>query len=158
MELLQRGVAVRGIYAREVLEMPGSLTMIREWVAAGEQARVLDSLPLKMVIADRREALVPLNLSEPGMEGAIAIHASPLLEALTVILELGWTPAGRQRHRDADLHADAEPAGQAARRAHAEGRGNGGDAALLHGVGREGGHPPVQPVDEAGHWDDGDER
>ena len=93
MELLQRGVAVRGIYAREVLEMPGSLAMIREWVAAGEQARVLDSLPLKMVIADRREALVPLNLSEPGMEGAIAIHASPLLEALTVLFETLWEKA-----------------------------------------------------------------
>lgn len=92
LEALGRGVHWRSIYHRDGLAAPGRLDAVRELVDAGEEARVLASVPLKLVIADRRLGLIPLKL-EPGREDAVLLHASPLLDALAMLFDTLWERA-----------------------------------------------------------------
>lgn len=89
---LRRGVRWRGIYARDSLEVPGTLDSIRELAKAGEEARTLSNVPLKLAIADRRVGLIPLNV-EPGREEAVVLHASALLDALLTLFDTLWERA-----------------------------------------------------------------
>ena len=92
---LARGIAVRAVYATEVLEHPERTSRVRALVELGEQARAAATLPAKLVIADRREAMLPL--SEPGAGDAgprcAVVHASKLCEALIALVEAVWTQA-----------------------------------------------------------------
>lgn len=88
---LRRGVTVRTVYARESLDEPEGWVALREHVAAGELARVLADLPLKLALADRRLAILPLTLhANAVVSSAILVHASPLLDALVALVETLW--------------------------------------------------------------------
>ncbi|MFN2467234.1 MAG: helix-turn-helix domain-containing protein [Gaiellaceae bacterium] len=97
LDLLRRGVAHRAIYDRDALRHSGYLEILAELTEAGEEARMLDQVPIKLVIADRRLAIIPLRLDEPGVEDALLVHPSPLLEALVVLFETLWERAAPLR-------------------------------------------------------------
>jgi sugar-specific transcriptional regulator TrmB len=86
---LNRGIRYRVVLDRRVLTGPGMAQQAAATVAAGEQVHVADSLPLKMVIADRDLALLPLAPDGAGMS-ALLVHASGLLEALVALFEAVW--------------------------------------------------------------------
>lgn len=91
---LRRGVSYRIIYSREALEWPGLLPHVQRYVEAGEDARVLPDVPMKLDIVDRKLGLVPLTLGDPGrIEGALLVHSSPLLDTLTFLFEMLWERA-----------------------------------------------------------------
>lgn len=92
LELLQSGIRCRAIYEGSGLT-DEKIKGISQIVAAGEQARVAESLPLKLAIADASLALVPITLDDPGLESAVLIYRSPLLDALVRLFELTWTNA-----------------------------------------------------------------
>ncbi|MFC9246237.1 helix-turn-helix domain-containing protein [Streptomyces sp. NPDC057136] len=87
-----RGVHYRAVYAPEALEWPGVLDDIRELVRHGEEARVMPGLRIKLAIADRRLALMPLSLDLNDVRAAV-IRPSTLLDALTDYWELCWKQA-----------------------------------------------------------------
>ncbi|MCP2327151.1 transcription initiation factor IIE alpha subunit [Hamadaea flava] len=89
---MARGVQYRAIYAPEALEWPGVLGDIRELIRHGEQARVLPGLRVKVAIADRRLALMPLSLDLTRVRAAV-IRPSTLLDALVDYWELAWRQA-----------------------------------------------------------------
>ena len=94
-ERLAQGVVYRCIYARSTLDDGGMLDIIRRDLAAGEQARVLDQVPLKMGIVDHRVGLLPLM---PGRHGAtttnwLVVHRCSLLDALIALFEAMWLSA-----------------------------------------------------------------
>jgi DNA-binding MarR family transcriptional regulator len=89
---LARGVEYRSVYAPEALEWPGVLEDVRELVRHGEQARVLPGLTIKLAVADRRLALMPLSLDLTDVRAAI-IRPSALLDALVHYWELCWRQA-----------------------------------------------------------------
>ncbi|MFI7010975.1 LuxR C-terminal-related transcriptional regulator [Streptomyces sp. NPDC050145] len=94
---LTRGVGYRAVYAPEALEWPGVLGDIRELVARGEEARVLPGLRVKLAIADRRLALLPLSLDFAGEVRAAVLRPSALLDGLVDYWEMCWraaTPLG----------------------------------------------------------------
>lgn len=94
IELLARGVVYRTIYSADALEAPGQPEVLREIVAAGEEARLLPELVMRLAIADRSAALIPLRMSGPGTEeGDILVHPSPLLEALITLFDVMWERA-----------------------------------------------------------------
>ncbi|MGH3243568.1 MAG: helix-turn-helix transcriptional regulator, partial [Spirillospora sp.] len=94
LEMLARGVRVRGLYAPEALEMPGALETFRQTAAAGEEARVHVDVPLKLAIADRTTAILPFSGDEREMvDSAFVIHAGNLLDALVRLFELLWDGA-----------------------------------------------------------------
>ena len=61
-------------------------------MAAGEVARVLPGLPLKLVVVDRRTALLPLTLDQALAQTAV-IHRSTLLDAMVTLFEMFWERA-----------------------------------------------------------------
>lgn len=89
---LARGVSYRAVYASQALEWPGVLDDIRELVRHGEQARVLPGLRVKLAIADRRLALMPLSLDLSDVRAAV-IRPSALLDALVDYWEMCWGAA-----------------------------------------------------------------
>ena len=89
---LSRGVRYRAVYAPQALQVPGALDEIDQLVARGEQARVLPGLPIKLAIADRRTALMPLTLDMTNVR-AIVVHPSTLLDALLDLFEHYWRQA-----------------------------------------------------------------
>ena len=56
LELLSRGVVARSFYERSVYDDRAVVAAVRQFIEAGEQARVVDHLPLKLVVIDERVA------------------------------------------------------------------------------------------------------
>jgi len=91
VELLRKGIRYRVLYDRSALELDGTMAHIRARTREGEEARLLEGLPMRLMIADRALALLPLSLRGPDLEeGDILIRASPLLEALVLLFEIMW--------------------------------------------------------------------
>ena len=86
-----RGVAYRVVLERSAFERPGFMDRVVDSISAGETVRVTDSLPLRLVIADRSLALLPLapTASDSG-GGALLVHESGLLDALLHLFDLVW--------------------------------------------------------------------
>jgi sugar-specific transcriptional regulator TrmB/DNA-binding CsgD family transcriptional regulator len=87
--LLAAGVHVRGIYSPDSLDRPGAVEDVHSAVAAGEQARTHPDVPMKLAIADRTQALLPLA-ADAVIDSALVVHTSALLEALIRMFELLW--------------------------------------------------------------------
>lgn len=104
LELLARGVAYRAIYDPEGLEQPGAAESARLHVEAGEDARVLSGVPLKLVISDRRLGFIPVS-RVAAIEGGVLVHESSLLDALMMLFEMMWARAA-----PFGVSRDAEPA------------------------------------------------
>ena len=91
---LARGVTYRVVLERAAFEKPGFLDEVAESVRAGERVRVTDDLPLRLVVADRSLALLPLapTAADSG-GGALLVHPSGLLDALLHLFDLVWSSA-----------------------------------------------------------------
>lgn len=92
-----RGVAYRAVAERAVLDQPGGLADLSDALRREEEVRVADSVPSKLLIADRRVALVPLRdwsgkaaAAEPA---ALLVHADGLVDALVELFERVWAEA-----------------------------------------------------------------
>lgn len=100
----QRGVHYRSIVDAGYLALEGAGVRVRQDVEAGEDVRVFPSLPLKLVLADRRIALIPLELDQPDSP-SLLVRSSALLDALYALFESLWerstpvafTPGGEVR-------------------------------------------------------------
>lgn len=89
---LARGVTQQVVYSRESLEYPGHLKEdIEPCIKAGEQARVLPSVPVKLVIIDEAYALVSLSIQEADVHNTMLIvQPCGLLSALMALFEQSW--------------------------------------------------------------------
>lgn len=109
-DLLTRGVRARAVYSSQVLAIPERAELLQHLVLLGEQARVLPHVPLKMLVFDRRDALVPLTAGSDGLRSTAAlVHRSPLCDALVDLFEASWqraTPVFGSAARDTDGRLD----------------------------------------------------
>lgn len=88
LQLLERGVEARSVYERSLYDDPGQVDAVRHFVAAGERARVVDKLPLKLVLIDERLALFTMEDPVAGTpELTIMIVEHP---ALASVLKLAF--------------------------------------------------------------------
>ncbi|MFD0341411.1 LuxR family transcriptional regulator [Streptomyces sp. NPDC127117] len=89
---LARGVTQQVVYSRESLEHPGRLKdAIEPCIKAGEQARVLPSVPVKLVIIDEAYALVSVAIQEADVHNTMLIvQPCGLLSALIALFEQSW--------------------------------------------------------------------
>ncbi|MFF3511453.1 helix-turn-helix transcriptional regulator [Streptomyces sp. NPDC002573] len=87
-----RGVRYRVVVERTVLDRPDGITELTAALSRDEQVRVIDTVPTKLVVADRTLAMVPLtaHTAEPA---ALVVHASGLLELLSGLFESVWRDA-----------------------------------------------------------------
>ncbi|WP_412543731.1 helix-turn-helix domain-containing protein [Longispora sp. K20-0274] len=90
--LLGRGVRYRAIYDPSAFEIPGILDDVTGLARAGEEARVLAGVPVKMAVADRRLALLPLHL-DPPITRSVVIRGTTLVAALVTLFERLWEQA-----------------------------------------------------------------
>ncbi|MFF9147582.1 LuxR family transcriptional regulator [Streptomyces sp. NPDC014861] len=92
---LARGVTQRVIYSRASLELPGHLEeSIEPVIAAGEQARVLPSVPVKLLLIDDAYALVSLSIREADVHHTmLVVQPCGLLSALVALFEQSWRDA-----------------------------------------------------------------
>ncbi len=92
---LARGVTQRVIYSQASLEHPDKMrTVIEPCIEAGEQARVLPSLPVKLMIIDESYALVSLSIREADVHNTmLVVQPCGLLSALVALFEQTWQSA-----------------------------------------------------------------
>ncbi|MFE4330462.1 helix-turn-helix domain-containing protein [Streptomyces sp. NPDC056831] len=91
---LDRGVDFRVVADKNYLDGHDVVRDVRAAVTAGLELRLVDSLPLKMVVSDRERAMVPLDTADSGGEpSAIVVHHSGLLTALVHLFEKEWAQA-----------------------------------------------------------------
>lgn len=87
------GVVYRGVYDASVLDDPASAAAAIVHVRSGEQARLIQSLPTKLAIADSELALLPLSYSTSAHDEALLVHPCGLLDALIALFETVWALA-----------------------------------------------------------------
>ncbi|QKJ20926.1 hypothetical protein [Microbacterium hominis] len=94
-ELVARGVQYRVLLERPMLEEhPGGLDGFAASLAAGEQARVVDALPLRMILVDREVAFMPvLSDRERAFAAALVVRPSALLTGLSALFDALWATA-----------------------------------------------------------------
>ncbi|MFC9328914.1 helix-turn-helix domain-containing protein [Kitasatospora sp. NPDC057015] len=91
LERMAQGVSYRTVYDRLSLAEPGQIERAHELSRGGEQARVYDGVPLKLLITDRSSALVPFALED--VRHSVVLDRSPLLDGLVAVFEFLWERA-----------------------------------------------------------------
>ncbi|GAA3446553.1 helix-turn-helix domain-containing protein [Planomonospora venezuelensis] len=108
---LDRGVTYRVVLEREVLAAPGAVAEALSSLRRGVEVRVAETLPIKLMMADRELALVPLTTEPGGEPAAVLLHRSGLLTALEALFESEWRRAYPLRvDASGGLAEDPEPA------------------------------------------------
>lgn len=87
---LERGVRYRVVYESALLEEPGMIASTIEGIRAGENARSLSTLPVRLAVADGSIALCPLAEDAAGEPTAALVRNSSLLSALIALFESYW--------------------------------------------------------------------
>ncbi|GAA1365841.1 LuxR C-terminal-related transcriptional regulator [Streptomyces beijiangensis] len=87
-----RGVSYRVVVERALLATQGGRAELMAALSRGEQVRVVDRVPTKLVIADGSRALLPL-LGRSADPAVMVSRASGLLEALMGLFESVWREA-----------------------------------------------------------------
>lgn len=91
------------------MEVPGSVSLITRYIAAGEQARVGD-IPVKLALNDQPMAIIPLRHDRHVVESALVVRDSTLLDALSALFDMYWERAAPLRVRDGRLAEATDPA------------------------------------------------
>ncbi|MFB4298495.1 LuxR C-terminal-related transcriptional regulator [Actinomadura sp. NTSP31] len=84
-------VRCRAIYETRCAEHPVGVKTIEAAVEAGEEARLLPRIGMKMQIVDEAIALLPLTPT--GLSGALLVRSSVIVEALREYFEFLWERA-----------------------------------------------------------------
>ena len=95
LEHLARGIRYRVVYSQSSLEQEGYLDgNVLPCMKAGEHARVLHDVPVKLSIVDDTMALVSLPIGEAAVNRSLLIvQPSSLFSALVGLFELAWRAA-----------------------------------------------------------------
>jgi len=104
----KRGVRVRSLYERAVMDDPSVAPYLMTWVAAGEESRVYDGeLPHKLAIFDKQIVLMPLIMPADQTRTVLIRHPQ-LAQSLSMFFEFLWKdaepvpmPSAREKRRPA---------------------------------------------------------
>lgn len=91
-QLLARGVSARSMYERAVYDDTAVVGAVRSFIAAGEEARVVDELPLKLVVIDERVSLFTLEdpVAGPSDLTILIVEHPALAKLLKLAFEYVW--------------------------------------------------------------------
>jgi DNA-binding Lrp family transcriptional regulator len=92
LPLLARGVVSRSIAPPELRDHPVIWAYTEEVWRAGEQVRIADGLPPRMVVRDREVALLPVRRDDPGA-GVLVVWSASVVAALVALFEEVWQRA-----------------------------------------------------------------
>lgn len=100
--LIDRGVRMRTVYLNSVSNDPATLAHVSWLHENGAQVRMAPSLPVRMVIFDRRRVVLPLD-SDDSRTAATVLVAPGLVTALVALFNEVWAsavPFGTTERRD----------------------------------------------------------
>lgn len=93
-DAVDRGVSSRIVLEHEVTQRSGFTSEASRATGGGKEIRVAASLPTRLLVVDRRIALIPLAGRGPmEREGAMLIRPGSLLDALVALFEATWAAA-----------------------------------------------------------------
>ncbi|MGG2464458.1 LuxR C-terminal-related transcriptional regulator [Streptomyces sp. RGM 3693] len=90
--VLGRNVRMRTVYLESIVNDRPTLDYARWLVDSGAEVRTAAVLPPRMVIYDRRTAIVPLD-PETTQAGALLLHSTGVVSALCDLFERVWKAA-----------------------------------------------------------------
>jgi DNA-binding CsgD family transcriptional regulator len=109
------GVWWRVVYDRDITGYDNFVTELRRNTAPRVEYRVHSNLPMKLLVADRQTALLPLGRdSTDTTPAAVIVHSSGLVDALMALFEHYWeasTPLALGETGPGGLAAGGLPAG-----------------------------------------------
>lgn len=91
-EVVRRGVLYQVVIERGILEQQGADEDTMGALRSGEEVRVVERVPIKLLIADRNLAMVPMDV-EGRAPAALIVHRSGLLDALLALFTTVWERA-----------------------------------------------------------------
>jgi DNA-binding CsgD family transcriptional regulator/sugar-specific transcriptional regulator TrmB len=101
-EAMARGVLFRTLYQNSVRNDPTTISHAHWLLDRGGEVRTAPVLPQRMVIVDRRQALVPIDPADTR-HGALLVTEPGIVNALVNLFELTWAtaiPLGAVHERD----------------------------------------------------------
>jgi DNA-binding CsgD family transcriptional regulator len=101
---LRRGIRMRTVFLESIRNDGPSVGYARWLTSLGGQVRTASSLPLRMLIADRAIAILPVDSGDPRA-GAYVVAGDGLITALLALFQRVWqdaTPLGEPQRRDDD--------------------------------------------------------
>ncbi|MET8680896.1 helix-turn-helix transcriptional regulator [Streptomyces sp. NPDC004647] len=102
--LLERGIRMRTVYLDSIRNDPPTVAHAEWLTSLGGQVRTAPLLPTRMIIYDRRTAVIATD-SDNTTVGAVVLSAQGLIAALCALFESVWQtaePLGAPRRRDAE--------------------------------------------------------
>lgn len=129
LEALQRGMTMRTIVHRSVLDHPGKLARLRELHAAGDLHRVIGEPIQQLLIFDRAVAFVRITPVD-NTPGALVVRQQSLIAAFVDLFEQTWAKATDVSEPPDTIHR-LTPREMEVLALIAEGRSNGGVARAL---------------------------
>ncbi|MFB7343937.1 LuxR C-terminal-related transcriptional regulator [Streptomyces hydrogenans] len=91
-ELLDRGVRMRTIYLDSVRNDEPTLAYAGWLATRGAQVRTAPMLPTRMIVVDRKTAVIPLASQDTAI-GAVVLTSEGIVTALHALFETIWTSA-----------------------------------------------------------------
>ncbi|MFI5528419.1 LuxR C-terminal-related transcriptional regulator [Kitasatospora sp. NPDC051853] len=101
-EVLARGVTMRTLYQDVIRRQPHASVYAHWLMVQGSEVRTAPTIPQRIVIVDRAQALVPIDPAD-NRKGALHVTEPGLLAALLDFLEQAWNtavPLGATRPED----------------------------------------------------------
>jgi hypothetical protein len=92
MDGLNRGLRHRLVYSRAAIEAQG-LAFMTACLGAGEQARVVGDVPVRLTLFDDVAAVMPVTTGRMITEGIVVIRPGSMLDALSALFETIWARA-----------------------------------------------------------------
>ncbi|MBM7786409.1 helix-turn-helix transcriptional regulator [Tenggerimyces flavus] len=92
-ENIANGVRYRVVYDSVEVEDAARWPDLRDSALAGEEIRIFDGLPVKLVLFDDLAATTALANADGQPIGIVVVHKSPLLDALSALFEMYWANA-----------------------------------------------------------------
>ncbi len=89
---INRGIRYRALLDRRALAQPGMVRDVIGSIACGQEIRIVERVPLKLVIVDGERAMVPLH-SHIDSPASMLVQSSGLVHALTALFETMWQRA-----------------------------------------------------------------
>jgi DNA-binding CsgD family transcriptional regulator/sugar-specific transcriptional regulator TrmB len=90
--MLDRGISIRTIYLDSVRNHQPTQEHVNWLHARGGQVRTVPSLPIRMIISDRRQAVLPMDTAN-AQAGVVVLHGTGTVAALCALFDSTWSTA-----------------------------------------------------------------